>query len=224
MKLHISLYGSEKSNFLRSESKWNLFGKLTQTSSSLKSEIWAPQVPCSRAANSRNLSGLCVLSKSMKFCWDVVLCIIIKMWCSAKLNSWKIMIYASLNQLCMLAFISFLGRKKWLKIFISDEQKWIHRHKERKERSKMSYCTTSRVSWKWNYRGLTFMFEEAFCVLRMHNAYLSFLIGLYLVTHVSSKDGKGVIFLIFDSSFMWREQFCPGRTFNFDDFYFIGKP
>ena len=47
---------------------------------------------------------------------------------------------------------------------------------------------------------------------------------LYLMTHVSSGDGKGVIFLSFDSSFMWCEQFCPGRTFYFDDYYFIGKP
>ena len=46
---------------------------------------------------------------------------------------------------------------------------------------------------------------------------------LYLMTHVSSGDGKGVIFLSFGSSLMWREQYCPTRTLNFDDFYFTGK-
>ena len=71
----------------------------------------------------------------------------------------------SLNELSMLAFISFLRRKN----FTSDEQKWIHRNKERMERSKMSHCTTLHVSWKWNYAGLKFMFEEAFCVLRIRD-------------------------------------------------------
>ena len=47
---------------------------------------------------------------------------------------------------------------------------------------------------------------------------------LYPMTDVSSGDGKGVIFLSFASSFMWCEQFCPGRTFYFDDFYFVDKP
>ena len=47
---------------------------------------------------------------------------------------------------------------------------------------------------------------------------------LYLVTDVSYGDGKGVIFLNFASCLMRCEQFCPGRTFYFDDFYFIGKP
>ena len=46
---------------------------------------------------------------------------------------------------------------------------------------------------------------------------------LYLMTHVSSEDGKGLIFLSFDSSFMWCEQFCSGRTFYFEDFYLIEK-
>ena len=47
---------------------------------------------------------------------------------------------------------------------------------------------------------------------------------LYLMTQAPSADGKGVIFLSIDSSFMWCEQFCPGGTFYFDNFYFIGKP
>ena len=47
---------------------------------------------------------------------------------------------------------------------------------------------------------------------------------LYLMTHVLSGNGKGVIFLSFDGSFMWCEQFCPGRTFYFDNFYHTGKP
>ena len=45
-----------------------------------------------------------------------------------------------------------------------------------------------------------------------------------LITHVSSGDGKDVLLLSFDRSLMWCEQFCPRRTFNFDDFYFGGKP
>ena len=67
------------------------------------------------------------------------------------------------------------------------------------------------------------MFEEAFCVLHMRNAFFVICDRLYLMTNVSAEDGKGVIFLNFDSSFMWCEQFCPGRTFYFDDFYFIGN-
>ena len=47
---------------------------------------------------------------------------------------------------------------------------------------------------------------------------------LYLTTHVSSMNGKGVIFLSFDSSFKWCEESCPRRTFYFEDFYFTGKP
>ena len=68
------------------------------------------------------------------------------------------------------------------------------------------------------------MFKEAFCVLHMHNKFFFIFDWLYPIIHVSSGNGKGVIFLSFDSSFMWWEQFCPGRTFYFDDFYFIGKP
>ena len=47
---------------------------------------------------------------------------------------------------------------------------------------------------------------------------------LYLVTDVSYGDRKGDIFSSFSRPFMWCEQFCPGRTFYFDDFYLIGKP
>ena len=54
--------------------------------------------------------------------------------------------------------------------------------------------------------------------------FFSFFDLLYLMTDVPSGDGKGVIFLNFDSSFMCCEQFCPGRTFYFDDFYVIEKP
>ena len=41
------------------------------------------------------------------------------------------------------------------------------------------------------------------------------------MSHVSYEDGKGVIFLSFNSSFIWSEPFCPGRTFYFEDFYCI---
>ena len=41
---------------------------------------------------------------------------------------------------------------------------------------------------------------------------------------VSAGDGKGFIFLSFDSSFMRCEQFCQRRTFYFDDVYLTGKP
>ena len=65
------------------------------------------------------------------------------------------------------------------------------------------------------------MFEEAFCVLRMRNEPSFFIFGrLYLMTDVSSGDGKGVI-LSFDSSFTWCQQCCSGRIFYFDDFYLI---
>ena len=68
------------------------------------------------------------------------------------------------------------------------------------------------------------MFEEAFCVLRMRNEFYFIFDWLYLMTDVSHGDGKGIILLRFASSLMWCEQFCPGRTFYFDDFYFIRKP
>ena len=67
------------------------------------------------------------------------------------------------------------------------------------------------------------MFKDAFCVLPMLNELFLIFDRLYLMTHVSSEDGKGVIFLSFDSSFMWSGQLCSGRTFYFDDFYFIGR-
>ena len=57
------------------------------------------------------------------------------------------------------------------------------------------------------------MFEEAFCVLHMRNEFFFVFDRLYLMTHVSSEGGKGVIFLCSNSSFMWCEQFCPVRTF-----------
>ena len=47
---------------------------------------------------------------------------------------------------------------------------------------------------------------------------------LYLMTDVSYWDEKGVMFFSFAGSFMCGEQFCPGRTFYFDDFYFMDKP
>ena len=65
------------------------------------------------------------------------------------------------------------------------------------------------------------MFEEAFCVQRTRSELFFILDWFYLMTDVWSGDGKGVTFLSFDSSFMWCEQFCPGRTFYFDDFYFM---
>ena len=71
---------------------------------------------------------------------------------------------------------------------------------------------------------MEFMFEESFSVLPMHNGLFSIFDQLYLMTHVLPGDEKGVIFLAFDSSLMWCKQFCPRRTFHFDNFYFIGKP
>ena len=68
------------------------------------------------------------------------------------------------------------------------------------------------------------MFQDRFCVLHMRNEPIFIFDRLYLMTHVSSGNGKGVIFRSLDSSFMWCEQFCLGSTFYFDDFYFIGKP
>ena len=47
---------------------------------------------------------------------------------------------------------------------------------------------------------------------------------LYPMTDVSSWEKKVSFFLSFAGSFLWCQQFCPGRTFYFDDFYFIGKP
>ena len=68
------------------------------------------------------------------------------------------------------------------------------------------------------------MFEEAFYVLRMRKELFFHFDRLYPMTDVLPGDGKEVIFLSFASFFRWCEQFCPGRTFYFDDFYFIGKP
>ena len=81
------------------------------------------------------------------------------------------------------------------------------------ERGEMSYCTTLHVFWKWNCGGLKFMFEVAFCVHAKRDFF--HFDRLYLLTDVSPGDRKGVIFLSFDSSSMWCEQFCPGRTFLF---------
>ena len=53
---------------------------------------------------------------------------------------------------------------------------------------------------------------KAFCVLRMRKEFFIF-DQLYVKTHLSSGDGKSVIFLSFDSFFMLCEQFCPGRNF-----------
>ena len=50
------------------------------------------------------------------------------------------------------------------------------------------------------------------CTAHAQRAFL-FFDRLYLVTDMSSRDGKGVIYLSFACSFMWCEQFCPGRTF-----------
>ena len=61
-------------------------------------------------------------------------------------------------------------------------------------------------------------------VLCMRNELFFIFDQLYLMTDVSSGDRKGVIFLSFDSSFICCEKFCTGRTFYFDDLYFIGKP
>ena len=74
----------------------------------------------------------------------------------------------------------------------------------------MIYCKTLQVPWK-----LAYFPAHAF---QMRNELFSIFDQLCLMTPVSSEDGKGVISLTFDSSFMWCEQFCPGRTFYFEDF------
>ena len=61
-----------------------------------------------------------------------------------------------------------------------------------------------------------------FCTARVQQPFFIF-DRFYLVTPVSSGDGKGVIFLSFDSSFTRCEQFCLERTFYFDDVYFVGE-
>ena len=93
----------------------------------------------------------------------------------------------------MLAFICFLGRKR-------DKQKGMHRIKEQNGKKQNELLHNTSRFKVHGRRGI-----------------------LYLMTDVSSGDRKGVIFLSFASSLMWCEQFCPGRTFYFDDFYFIGK-
>ena len=57
------------------------------------------------------------------------------------------------------------------------------------------------------------MFEEACFVLCMRKDLFLIFDQLYLMTHVSSVDGKGVIFLSFDSSFMWCENFVLEELF-----------
>ena len=68
------------------------------------------------------------------------------------------------------------------------------------------------------------MLEEAFSALCMSKEHFFIFDRLYLVADVLYGDEKGVLFLIFASSFIWLEQFCPGRTFYFDDFYFTFLP
>ena len=65
------------------------------------------------------------------------------------------------------------------------------------------------------------MFKEAFCVLRMGNEVLFYFYRLYLMTHMSSGDGKDVIFLSFDSSFMWCEHFFHDELFRDGPLFFI---
>ena len=62
------------------------------------------------------------------------------------------------------------------------------------------------------------MFEEACATSFFHFD------RLYPTTDVSPGDGSGVIFFSVNSSFIWCEQFFPGRTFYSDEFYFVGKP
>ena len=115
-----------------------------------------------------------VCHTSMKFCWDVLFCIIIKMWCSAKLNSWNKMIHGVFKSVVHASLHVFLWKEKKTKNFISDKQKRIHRNKERTERIKMNYCITVHVSWKWNYGGLKFILEEAFVYCACATSFFSF--------------------------------------------------
>ena len=107
----------------------------------------------------------------------------------------------------MLTFISFVGRKK----FISDKQQNELLH------------NTSRFLEMELWRLKVHVRRGNLCTAHAQRAF--HFDWLYLMTHVSSGDGKGgVIFLSFDSYFMWCEQLCPRRSFYFDDFYFIEKP
>ena len=60
----------------------------------------------------------------------------------------------------------------------------------------MSHYTTLHVSCNWNYGGSKFTFEEAFCVLRMRNKLFLIFDRSYLMTHVSSGNGIGVLFSV----------------------------
>ena len=85
----------------------------------------------------------------------------------------------------MLAFISFLVEEKNDENILSQISKSEYiKNDERMKKSKMSRCTTLHFSWKWNYGGLKFMFEETFCRLFMRT-FFPFLIG-----YVSYGDRK----------------------------------
>ena len=79
------------------------------------------------------------------------------------------------------------------KKFILDKQKRTQRKKTHiKKQNEPLHNTSHFLEME-----LKFMFEDAFCVLRMHNDFCFFIFDrLYLMTHVSSRDGKGVIFLV----------------------------
>ena len=64
------------------------------------------------------------------------------------------------------------------------------------ERNKMSYCTTLRVSWKWNYGALKLFELGILCTAHAQRDFFIF-DRLYLMTYVSSEDGKGIIFFQF---------------------------
>ena len=157
----------------------------------------------------------------MKFCWDAVFVLLLKFDVVQSKIPEKEMTYGVFKSVMYASLHIFPWRKKWRKIFISDKQNWIHRNKERMERSKMSYCIKLHVSWKWNYRGLKSIFEEAFCVLRMLDELFFYFLSGYDSCVVCGRERCH--FLSFHDSFMWCESFCPGRTVYFDDFYFIGK-
>ena len=61
-------------------------------------------------------------------------------------------------------------------------RRFLYSNEECLERSKMSCWTALHVSWKWNYGGLKFMLEEAFCVLHMRNELFPIFDRLYFQT------------------------------------------
>ena len=115
---------------------------------------------------------------------------------------------ASLNQLCMVdeKILSQISKTEYIEI-----------------KSAWKEANTSRFLEMELWRLKVHVQRGILCTAHAHRVF-SIFDRLFLMTHVSSGEGKGAIFLTFDSSFVLCGQFCPGRTFYFDDSYFKGKP